>query len=605
MPECRTNLTLMGHSNLNLPVNFLQRLIEGRQCEISPTKKNYQLVIASNEWENEATQKGVPTFGVSLNDFTQTEEKQTINELHLDALASYLIRSGNALKHEEFDPDTGSLRNSGVAFGLIDTGIPFWKNDLGGKESGAYFQSIGFLQFHPSPMDNNDTFLFSEIKQTEIEKFSTKDLDENERFECLGKRFPGSIYGGSDDGATLQPSDFSHGCAMASILYQSSDMASTPIFGIELPKEAIIDSSGETLGFVCAYSIKMLVKLATQNSKINHLVIVLPYGFTGGPHDGSHPIAKSIESALAIPDPSTRISLVLPTGNHLQSQSHAVIKATYPEQETEPLSVIIPPDDYSDNKFDLVTKAFTPPILILRNPNGEKFTVCFDKGLDDLKRNNLWYAKDEMLAVNLQIHDLEICDGDDGANPIGRAPMQFKYQIIIGKTAISPDFLPGTAGEWTISLESSDGRPLPASSCWILRDDMPIAADRMLPRRQAVFVDEEYKTSNEEGLPITNDSENASCIKREGTASVMTTINPATPNIYRVGAAAPGATCPTRANYSGAMIGRDEDDLMRVDPEQADEGTEATINALGDIARVSGTSVAAALKARELALSSK
>ncbi len=245
---------------------------------------------------------------------------------------------------------------------------------------------MGFVEFSPNTADANEIGaepLFNEVDiPCWFAEFEKKGKNTYKMFRELETGFPGSIYGGSKEGLSLQPTDFSHGAAMSDIVNSGDGKGKlVPLIGIELPREAILDTSGETLSFVCAFAVNKLIELMENVGGARHLVILLPYGFTGGPHDGSHPIVKSIETALANSDLGIRISLVLPTGNHLQSQSHAVIEATGPDQATEPLSVIIPPDDHSDNKFDLVTKAFTPPILILRSPKGEEFTVCFDKGL--------------------------------------------------------------------------------------------------------------------------------------------------------------------------------------------------------------------------------
>ncbi len=76
MHKCKTNLKLMGRSNLNLPVNFFcSECWKSDKLKYPPNEKEYQLLVTSNNRKNGNDQKEIPTSSIILTEFLDDSRK--------------------------------------------------------------------------------------------------------------------------------------------------------------------------------------------------------------------------------------------------------------------------------------------------------------------------------------------------------------------------------------------------------------------------------------------------------------------------------------------------------------------------------------------------
>ena len=123
-----------------------------------------------------------------------------------------------------------------------------------------------------------------------------------------------------------------------------------PIYGVELPVTVVSDTSGAVFHGPLTFGLG-LIGLAsyalsrTAGGDAAPLVANASMGFLGGPHDGSHPTAatlNAVASASKGPASALRdVDLTLPVGNHLQDRIHA---RAIPASETT-LTWSLPPED--------------------------------------------------------------------------------------------------------------------------------------------------------------------------------------------------------------------------------------------------------------------
>jgi hypothetical protein len=453
---------------------------------------------------------------------------------------------------------------------IIDIGIAFW-NPVFRTKTGPRFKAMRYLDFDAI---GRGQAALEPLSEPEIAAYCTM-ADQPGGQDAVGAalaaRFPGSYYG-RQGGA--EPGTIWHGTAMADLMAglppDSGDR--TVLMGIELPMAMLRDADGDSLGAALTVLIEGALAM-TAALPATKLVIMLPWGFTGGPQDGSHPFAQSIDRLLAH-HCNRDVTLILPMGNQLQDRCAAHLAPSGPAEPENAVIWRLPPDDFSDNtaEFDV---AATGPVLLqtlrLTAPTGETAVVL----LGQSKR--VWIRRGGVIIGGIVRYK------DTATGPRLRMTM-----AATGWRANVPR--PGFAGNWVVSFHHKDDVRI-----WLLRDDRDWSLDKALPRRMSYLFDPSYQARDASGAYRMTDDP-GSAVVRLGTASVLSTARSA---MVVQADETLGAAPPQAAWYSGITTSAHPADARAtVDPGRHNAGVLAAANGSGQMKRVSGTSAATALVAR-------
>ncbi len=444
--------------------------------------------------------------------------------------------------------------------GVIDLGFAFWNPRFRSLPDSG-FAGIAFLNFEPDAAGGGSALEPEELDGAALAQLVQLPGGEVAIRAELRAQFPRSIHG---DGP-LGGAPFWHGTAMAELAAPPN----VPLFGLELPRAVLEDSTGGTLEAVIAPAIRTLVSMMMRHplaGSDTQLLILAGFAFTGGPRDGSRPGVKALRAVLD--DPAFgRVKLVLPMGNH-GAEPCVLLDVEGPMVWT------LPPDDHSANTLDLFP-AGSPSALVLTEPGGAE--VRLELGPEPRLA--------QVLSAGRLIGLIWSRPGSEGSARI---------RITLNGTAAGPAVV--QPGSWTVALDGADSRTRTCDA-WLLRDDRPLSDRREAPFRQAAL-------HLAGAIPPVGRGQSGSGHARVGTASALASAQDGV-GVVAVGAlerAWPGGDA-RRANYSGRFSDgqRTEAAAMLVDAEGPGRGTLALGGGGARLYRVSGTSVAAALHVHALA----
>lgn len=455
---------------------------------------------------------------------------------------------------------------------VIDHGIAFW--NLAFRSAGkSRFSEIQFLDFDiGAPYASLPIGRLTDADLTSLCSKADQPDGQTMLLESLKRQFPRSFYG------SYPPPELDglwHGTAIADIA-APDDGGKTALFGIELPDAALRDWGGDTLQYVLPSALRAALAMT---STIAHLplIIVLPFAFTAGPHDGSHPIALDIRYALNKARMTRVVSLVLPAGNHLQDKCTAFIPPTGPGSGAAEVNWQLPPDDFSPNTVEIIVEN------VGLDPNIPRVEITMMNGRT-------------VQAKLLQNQTARLKLGTVVIGILGRAAdtgVNARYRISISPTGwIKGTQRPAPFGDWTVSIATTQPATL-----WVLRDERDVASDMARPNRGSYFTHPNYRERDVDG-DFFWDDKLASAVRRSGTASVMSTAAGST-TVEALEALGPQT--PRQAWYSGrAIAGGAFDISVLVDDGYEGRGLNAVGNGSGRVFRVSGTSAATARAARDI-----
>lgn len=352
----------------------------------------------------------------------------------------------------------------------------------------------------------------------------------------LAKKFPSSFWALPPD-----PDDLWHGTATAGLVAGTLH----DLVAFELPKAMLLDWGGDKM--TLPIWITLFQAIAGQLSPNFAGKVLLPFGFTGGPQDGNHPVARKISSILTgFPN----VELILPAGNHRQDRLHARLTAAQPK-------VIwgIQPGDVSANVLDLCVSGKQATFTLRSGSNGQ--------------------------SVDFTLKHGDYCDLFDDQELIGgvHARRSGWQGPLVVRLALEPAL---TAGVWEIEMLNNQ-----AAELWILRDDEELALNHM-NSLQSRFLDHDYTETGDDGFPKMDDGN--SVIRRAGSASVLTTA----PGVTSVSATVERAGQNVVARYSGLPWNGTEIANEVSLGVETDPGLEVIGNGSPRRFQVEGTSIAAA-----------
>ena len=459
---------------------------------------------------------------------------------------------------------------------VVDVGIAFWNRRFQDPD-GPRFRAIRFLDFDypqaapgvpfPSTLDRG------EIKDLCKKAEARGDADRAIVHE-LRARFPGSFYGSA---AAENLDGLWHGTAMADLAagHPGDPSSRIALFGLELPTAMVQDFGGDSL---TASLLAMLNAALGMTSAIRDrpVTILLPYAFSGGPQDGTHPAAEVIRRFLAF-HARPGLNIVVSAGNLLQSRIRAKLPGTPANGVPLKLDWWAAPDEFSVNTVEALIKNVLPTnrraSLDVKAPTNETEA---SSGLV------AGQARD-ILRSGAVIGSIMRFRNIDNTARLRLSLMPTGQR---GTEVTSPH------GRWVLSTPSTQPADL-----WILRDDADSVFDREYPHRQSHFEHPMYRPTNKLGEPGRGDDP-GSPLMRSGTLSPMATA----PGVAAVQAdEGLGNAAQGQAEYSGKPDGPLPLDLhYLVDDGYAERGVPASANGSDQRVRVSGTSAAAALHVRNL-----
>jgi hypothetical protein len=446
---------------------------------------------------------------------------------------------------------------------VIDAGIAFWNQRFRGQ-GGSRFLGMRYLDFNLPNAGQSNLLGEREI----ADHCDLANTEGNAAVvQKLGAAFPNSVFGKASN---PDPDAFWHGTAIADLaagadLGDADDIA---LFGLELPRAIIADYSGHGLSVWLALILPAAIKM-TERFQEKPLTIVMPLGFPGGPQDGSHPAAESINRVMAGAG-RENVRLVLPAGNQLQDRCHARLSGG---GQPGLVQWDLPPDDYSTNLVEFFGPAAQPVTLTIM---GRSQTTATAVTMDQFSYR---FAE---------------CDGQKiGVLLRGRDAQGWSHTgLALWQTAVTRNSNGTPFGRWTLSSATD-------MDLWLARDDRDPVADRGRPRRPSWFWDAAYTLRDANGaLPQADDP--GSAIKRTGTLSALATSTTAeaVQASERLGSGG-----PQPAGYSSR---RDDGQPLPVkalvDDGRPGRGVMAAANGGARRLRVSGTSAAAGLRVRQLVL---
>lgn len=455
---------------------------------------------------------------------------------------------------------------------IIDIGIAFW-NDRFRMGAGSRFKAMRYLDFDAYLVGQNP---FDGLEEADIAKLCS-DADEPNGVSHvvaeLGKRFPDSYF--APHGAAV-PDALWHGTATADLMagLPRDTPDKTALFGIELPMAVLRDADGDNLTYVLTLLVEAALEM-TLPFKDKPLLIMLPWGFSAGQQDGSHPAAKAIQKAL-VAGRQRDVKLLVPAGNQLQDRCCAQLA---PSHSPEPRQAIwhLPPDDFSQNTLEVFVSPSVPAApsgvqaIRISPPFGANFVIA-------IKENHFAFIWRDGQLIGMLLRGRDLASGPH---------LRLTFAATGWRNA-GP--LPTPAGNWTLSFARTD-----AVSLWVLRDDRDRMLDKALPRRASWLSDLAYKEKDALGtFNLADDL--GSTVVRSGTMSVLATA----PAVVAVQANELMIGQPSRqAFYSGRMAnGVALAVTAIVDKDLQASGITVAINGSRQQARFTGSSAAVAIHAR-------
>ena len=499
----------------------------------------------------------------------------------------------NALNTINTSPLQADMEGFDVAVVIIDAGIAFWNRRFR-TPAGPRFQEVRFLDFERADLglgtanllDANQ--IYGLCHQADAEGSA-------QVMEVLGQKFPNSFYGkaGASDVDGIW-----HGTAVADLAAGSEpgaagEMDRVAMFGIELPASLLREADGDALTAVLTILVDQVLEI-TKDIGGKQLIVALPFGFVGGPQDGMHPAAKTIDDILANhPARAGRLTFLVSAGNHLQDRCRARLPEAQAGVPVLSVDWQIAPDDFSTNQIEILIDNVDPA-------DGRASLRIAPPGPAAMQAIGLKAGQYQWITLDGAIVGMLLRHANV-AMPPPPTELRARLRLCLGPTGYRPGGVtPAPHGRWRLSTLSVQPVDL-----WVLRDDRDPVADEAFPRRMSWLDDPLYEDTDQNGAPeLLNHP--GSLVLRSGTLSVLATA----PLVRAVQADEQLGVGPkTKAFYSGspdlaatALARALADTGMLVDDGTPVRGVIAAANGTERRVRFSGTSAAVGLAAHDEAL---
>lgn len=283
------------------------------------------------------------------------------------------------------------------------------------------------------------------------------------------------------------------------------------IIGVQLPVSVVADSSGALLTPFAVSAVRYIERKARELVPGAPIVVAFSYGFTAGPHDGTHPIERSIDEILTLHNgtyPDAKMRVVIPAGNTHLSRLHASVRfseATDPPNEAK-LYWRVQPGDTTPSFVEIWLPGQYHPggrvSIALTTPDGEESDH---------------FIEGQSHVLTLQRDGRIICQVFFRADIITKRGM---FLISLQPTERMESGPVAPPGLWTIHLKNRGFARDAVVDAWIQRDEPPFGYP---PRgRQSYFDHADYRRFDAIGCE--EEEDDPSCIvQRCGSMNAMAT----------------------------------------------------------------------------------
>ena len=357
-----------------------------------------------------------------------------------------------------------------------------------------------------------------------------------------------------------------HGAHVLGLLAAPGDLqdaaSQAEIAAVELPRPVFEDSSATGMG---PHVLAALDFIRKQVPNDRPLVVNLSYGSQGGPHNGSTLVERGIDQFVETRSKDAPTAVVVPAGNARRAEAHACWDGLGKVAE---LDWWVMPDDESDSFLELwyPNKKGVEINVSLRSPDG--FGLALSVGLRE--QQVAW--RDGRVRAGVFHRPHGVVPGD-----------QCVVLIALGPSA-GLRGLGAMAGLWRVRVENTGKVKVPVDA-WLERDDAPLGSRRRTPASRLVPVS---------GFELRRqDTQNSMAWGKRSlvVGALGVAWRPDEPPVLR--------TTPQPGHHPDS--GADQVDAWRlVDSGLHPAGVRSIGTRDGQTRRLSGTSMAAALYARDL-----
>jgi hypothetical protein len=485
-------------------------------------------------------------------------------------------------------------RSKSVVVGIIDDGIAFAHERF---RDGPTTTRIASLWLQSQQITNASPTLFGRGRE-----FTKEDIDQLlNAAQTHGRVDEDRVYrdAGVADFAEAEHKSLarraSHGTHVLDIATgpQRGSNPTWPIVCVQLPSAVTADTSGalltqwaiEGVWYILLQSLRVAAKLQTRPIPV---VINLSYGFTAGPHDGSHPLERLLQRAVDVWQQFTGapVRIVLPAGNNLQSRLHA--QFTFDKSQSIELPWRIHPDDRTASHVEIWLPrrpSRTPcPVRVSVQPPGGAITESPPIG------------EPGTTALELRSETQLLCQlnyGYSGGRGVVRISVAPTFEL-----ERSGAYRGAPAGIWTIRIENTELSSAEEVHAWVQRDDSAFGFRPL--GRQSYFDDPQYERFDALGQLSLGD-ESGSLVRRAGSLNAIATGND--PRIVVVGGYIHASRRLARYSSWGPTLGtRHGPDALEVsDRSSVLHGRLGAGTRSGSRVAMNGTSVAAPSATRRIA----
>jgi hypothetical protein len=293
-----------------------------------------------------------------------------------------------------------------------------------------------------------------------------------------------------------------------------------PIVAVQLPGAVTGDTSGALLTTYVLDGVWYILKRADEYAaslgrRAVPVVINLSYGFTAGPHDGTHVLEEALDQVIELRrQQNAPVNIVLPAGNSRLSRLHA--RATLRGKARKALAWRQLPDDRTPSSMEIWlpqgASSGAGLEVVVHDPRG--------RATPAVRRGGLFPPASQQPAP---------CTIDYRAATPGQRE---RIVIVLLPSAPTPDGPPddpvAPSGLWQVELRNLDAAARDVQA-WIQRDDSPNGYP--IVGRQSHFDDPAYRRFDDAGRRLTYDppyptvqpTPPPSYVRRSGTLNALAT----------------------------------------------------------------------------------
>lgn len=273
-------------------------------------------------------------------------------------------------------PPPSLLLNSTVAIGIIDDGIAFAHERFRSGLQRSRIEALWIQEIEHARVPDKGVVFGKRLDNDCINQYLKTCDSEDEIYRAVGVTdFRCNIY-------NPLASRAAHGTHVLDLASgYSTPKPDRPIFAVQLPSVATIDTSGVTMGSYVLQAARMIMVWADRfKPKIGPhrsvpLVINFSYGLWAGPKDGTQHIERALTELVEYRDKNVGFTrLVLPAGNSYRARATAKIELKAHNHKA--LDWIVLPDDATANYVEIWLDdeagplALSPVEVMLTPPEG-------------------------------------------------------------------------------------------------------------------------------------------------------------------------------------------------------------------------------------------